>query len=288
MYGTSSGHSADPTWECFIDNVSIGRTDPFQFAENNWLFCSSEILADTSHLLTVNANSRGHTFWFDYIRYTPSANAFLGDALVYIDSTDPAIRYDSDWRPLGNVANMTSSTGSTVAFDFLGELRFSLHDFTVRLITKNSRSDRCKPRMVQSRTNGTVSRPVIGDIFYRWRGVRRCRTTGARLFLQRIRIQSIDLSNSHLNIRSSFNRRHVSKQQQFHSFDSELPVSSKQNPNIRNRSLGNFSDPDRVPFLVQYYRSGKTAQCWKYCRRRARRATIFTQYRRCILLFHTV
>ena len=125
MYGTSSGHSADPTWECFIDDISIGRTDPFQFAENNWLFCSSGILADTSHLLTVNAKSKGSTFWFDYLRFTPSANGSLSDALIYIDNTDPAIRYDSDWQPLGDIANMTSSTGSTVVFNFLGEFNFS-------------------------------------------------------------------------------------------------------------------------------------------------------------------
>lgn len=184
MYGTSSGHSADPTWECFIDDISIGRTDPFQFAENNWLFCSSGILADTSHLLTVNAKSKGSTFWFDYLRFTPSANDSLGDALIYIDNTDPAIRYDSDWQPLGDIANMTSSTGSTVAFDFLGESNFCWRDFVVHSIITTFRLNRCKSVLVQSHTNRTCSRPLIGNILNRWRAVNWYRITGARLSLQ--------------------------------------------------------------------------------------------------------
>jgi hypothetical protein len=118
--GNSTG-GVDPTWECFIDNISIGATNPFNFVENNWILCSAENLPDTSHVVTVNVKSHGHTFWFDYFRYTPSANVSAEGELVLVQNFDPDIHFDSSWQPLSPNANMTVTKGGSVAFNFTGE-----------------------------------------------------------------------------------------------------------------------------------------------------------------------
>ncbi|KIM39686.1 hypothetical protein M413DRAFT_447143 [Hebeloma cylindrosporum] len=117
--GNSSG-VIDPTWECFIDNTSIGATNPYNFAENNWLLCSAENLADTSHVITVNVKSRGRTFWFDYFQYLPSPNISTEGEFVLVQNLDPDIHFDSSWQPLGPNANMTVTKGGSVTFKFMG------------------------------------------------------------------------------------------------------------------------------------------------------------------------
>ncbi|KAF9479548.1 hypothetical protein BDN70DRAFT_806815 [Pholiota conissans] len=124
VFGTTDQTNAtghiDPTWECFVDSVSIGSMNPFQFVENNWNLCSADGLPDKSHVLTINANSHGRTFWFDYLRYVPSANVPLENALVLVDHTDRDLQYDSNWGPLGTIANMTSVNGAQVSLSFTG------------------------------------------------------------------------------------------------------------------------------------------------------------------------
>lgn len=125
MYGTidqrNSSGEIDPTWECFVDDVSIGSMNPFQFVENNWVLCSVDGLPDKSHVLTVNASSHGQTFWFDYLRYVPSANVPLDNALVFVDHKDSELQYDSNWQALGSIGNMTDIRGSKVSLSFKGK-----------------------------------------------------------------------------------------------------------------------------------------------------------------------
>ncbi|KAF9478490.1 hypothetical protein BDN70DRAFT_836032 [Pholiota conissans] len=113
----------DPTWECFIDHISIGATTPFQFAENNWVFCEQDTLVDGSHVLTVNATvKKAQTFWFDQIQYAPSASVPLDNKTILIDSLDPQVlsAYGSGWGSLGGTANQTTTTNSLFTFNFTG------------------------------------------------------------------------------------------------------------------------------------------------------------------------
>jgi hypothetical protein len=121
---TASG--IDPTWECFVDNVSIGATAYFQYPENNWLLCQKPQLNDGSHVLTVKVTSGGHTFWFDYIRYTPSASVSTTTSILLVDNHDPAIVYGPGWGALGSTATFTTNLGSEMSFDFTGTL-FSIN-----------------------------------------------------------------------------------------------------------------------------------------------------------------
>ena len=118
----NTANGVDPSWECFVDNVSIGATAYFQYPENNWLFCSKGQLNDGPHVIHVNAVSNGHTFWFDYIRYTPSASVSTQNAIVSVDHLDPAVVYGSGWAPLGTTASFTSTLGADVTFQFTGAL----------------------------------------------------------------------------------------------------------------------------------------------------------------------
>lgn len=113
----------DPAWECFIDNISIGATTPFQFSENNWVFCSQNTLKDGPHTLTLNATVRkSQTFWFDNIKYVPSASVPLDGQAILIDNLDPAVQsaFDSNWHSLGGTANQTQSKNSAFTFNFTG------------------------------------------------------------------------------------------------------------------------------------------------------------------------
>lgn len=111
----------DPRWECFVDNVSIGATDPFPYDENNWPLCQATDLNDGLHELAVNITSTtGQPFWLDYIQYAPSSSVSEETAYVVVDSLDPAIGYGVGWTALGGSANMTSTQGSIFQFNFTG------------------------------------------------------------------------------------------------------------------------------------------------------------------------
>ena len=116
---TSAGW--DPRWECFVDGISIGATEPFPFFENNWALCEKRSLDDGPHRLTVDVTSTtGKEFWFDYVRYEPSASVSEDTAYIFVDNHDSAIVYGSGWGPLGTVANMTTRLGSELRFNFTG------------------------------------------------------------------------------------------------------------------------------------------------------------------------
>lgn len=111
----------DPTWQCFVDDISIGATTPFAFPENNWVFCDQDSLIDGPHILTVNTTIlKNQTFWFDNIQYLPSASVPLNEAVIMVDHLDSQIQYGAGWQALGSTANMTLVAGSTFNFNFTG------------------------------------------------------------------------------------------------------------------------------------------------------------------------
>lgn len=111
----------DPTWQCFVDDISIGASTPFIFPENNWVFCNQNSLVDGPHVLTVNATVlKNQTFWFDNIQYVPSASVPLDQAAIVVSHLDSQLQYGAGWGELGSIANMTLQNGSTFAFDFIG------------------------------------------------------------------------------------------------------------------------------------------------------------------------
>ncbi|RDB27359.1 hypothetical protein Hypma_004464 [Hypsizygus marmoreus] len=115
-----NGTRFDPTWECFVDNVSIGATDPFEFPENNWTLCRWNSLSDGPHTITVNVTTTGSTFWFDSLRFTPSPSASYDSAVLAVENDDPRIFYDSKWMALGGNANFTTEAGSQMKYQFTG------------------------------------------------------------------------------------------------------------------------------------------------------------------------
>ena len=134
VYGTNNllndSGVLDPTWDCFVDKISIAPRPPFQYPENNWLFCDQETLVDGPHILTVNATViKAQTFWFDNIQYVPSARVSLENAAVFVDSLDRQLQYGAGWQALGSTAYMTSQTNSTFTFDFIGTLKFFNFNF---------------------------------------------------------------------------------------------------------------------------------------------------------------
>lgn len=113
----------DPKWECFVDGISIGAAKPFQFQENNWLLCEQGVLSDGPHEITVNVTTiKGNTFWFDYLRFTPSPSAPFYPAVLRVENQDPGILFDSNWKALGGSANVTTVAGSQASFNFTGKL----------------------------------------------------------------------------------------------------------------------------------------------------------------------
>jgi hypothetical protein len=116
----NTANGVGPSWECFVDNVSIGATAPFQYPENNWLFCQQPTLNDGPHVVTVNVTSAGHPFWFDYIRYAPSASVSTQNVVLLVDNHDPAISYGSGWGALAGTAIFTNNPGSEMSFNFSG------------------------------------------------------------------------------------------------------------------------------------------------------------------------
>jgi hypothetical protein len=120
------------SWECFIDNTSIGWSPAPSTSENNWILCGGgpSQFQDGPHLLTVTANvSNQQTFWFDHIQYAPSASVSINQSLLRIDSTDSAIQYSSGWQlsdepisysQFNENTSYTQITGATLKYQFSG------------------------------------------------------------------------------------------------------------------------------------------------------------------------
>ncbi|KAF9560134.1 hypothetical protein CPC08DRAFT_637020, partial [Agrocybe pediades] len=118
------GGPEDPAWTCIVDGTPLPVEPPFQFIENNWILCKADSLNLTNgpHTLTVNVNSKGQTFWLDYLTYVPlDQDQALNGVLVQIPRQDDAIIYDSGaWTPLGNLATMTTTHNASMSFTFTG------------------------------------------------------------------------------------------------------------------------------------------------------------------------
>ena len=119
---TNASGTQDPTWECFIDNISIGwNFSPGSENENNWVFCQNDQLLDGPHVLSMNVTVLHlQNFWFDQIQYLPSSNVPLYNSTLRVDSSDPAVQYSSGWTESLDIVNLTQSAGSTVTFQFFG------------------------------------------------------------------------------------------------------------------------------------------------------------------------
>ena len=118
---TNASGTQDPTWECFIDNISIGwNLSAGARTENSWVFCQSN-LQDGPHVLSTNVTIlHQQTFWFDQIQYLSSSNVPLNNLTVRVDSSDPAVQYSSGWSELLEIVNLTQTAGSTVTYEFIG------------------------------------------------------------------------------------------------------------------------------------------------------------------------
>lgn len=113
----------DPIWRCMVDQIEIPATSPplNEDPTNHSSLCAGVDLEDKEHVLTVNVASLGRAFKLDYILYIPSADVPLDTETIQVDSTDPALRYDGGWKDLKSIANATSTPGSKLTFDFIGE-----------------------------------------------------------------------------------------------------------------------------------------------------------------------
>ena len=137
VYGTSITTNAsgtqDPTWECSINGFIFNSSSASPTSENNWILCGDGPFVDGHYILTVNVTvSNQQTFWFDQIRYTPSASVPLNQQFLYIDSGDSAIQYNPGWVVLtprtslnysqnaaGN-STSTNTSGTTLSYQFSG------------------------------------------------------------------------------------------------------------------------------------------------------------------------
>lgn len=133
IYGTNyinnSTGVVDPVWQCFMDGISSGTYGPFPYSENNWVFCQWDSIPDGPHIMSVNATSKGQTFLFDVLRYSPTDGASINGGAIVFDHIDPDIYFDSQWGALEGTATMTTTMGATMTLDFFGMfLCFSSRD----------------------------------------------------------------------------------------------------------------------------------------------------------------
>lgn len=141
VWGTSNviniDTAPDPTLECFVDGVSIGRDDPFEFPENNWRLCGGAQLQDGHHTLRIDVKvvSNKQTFWLDQLRYIPSPDLLLDNQVILFENTDPVIQLDSQWTSLGETGNMTTHKGSSAKVDFIGKLLLHVVCLIVKLVS---------------------------------------------------------------------------------------------------------------------------------------------------------
>ncbi|KAJ7657307.1 hypothetical protein DFH06DRAFT_1045289 [Mycena polygramma] len=142
VYGTISvstvNNVTDPTWDCFVDEIAISNPQPaFKFPENNWVLCEQPAIASGSHVLTIQVQSKGQAFYFDYVVYTPPPDETFETAVLIYPNTDPSVSFsNSGWGTFGG-ENGTNVKGSQVALNFLGTSA-SMYGFVPTELPHNS------------------------------------------------------------------------------------------------------------------------------------------------------
>ncbi|KAJ7849350.1 hypothetical protein B0H14DRAFT_2765447 [Mycena olivaceomarginata] len=120
MVSIDSNNVTDPTWDCFVDEIKISNPNPnFKFTENNWVLCEQPQIAAGSHVLTIQVQSKGRAFYFDYLMYTPPPDASFDTAVLLYPTTDPSVKFGTGWRTFGG-ENGTNDFGSEVSLAFHG------------------------------------------------------------------------------------------------------------------------------------------------------------------------
>ena len=109
----------NPDWECILDGRTVKRANPFQYVENNWVFCAFDNLSGGEHTIGLNVKPKGRNFWFDYIEYRPTGT--VDNEVVVAGRDDADLSYSTGWAALANVGHNTMIRGSTATFRFIGE-----------------------------------------------------------------------------------------------------------------------------------------------------------------------
>ncbi|KAH9477969.1 hypothetical protein JR316_0010202 [Psilocybe cubensis] len=120
---TDDSGVTDPNWECFIDNISIGRSlGPSTLVGNYWTMCEHHQLVDGFHYLTLNATVvKGQTCWIDEIQYISSyMDIDSQNADIYVDNLDPAFEFSQGWGDFEGFVNTTNTNHASVSFPFTG------------------------------------------------------------------------------------------------------------------------------------------------------------------------
>jgi hypothetical protein len=144
VIGTTTGTTdLDPSWECFVDNVSIGSKPPFSFPENNRVFCEVDSLPDAQHTITLRAIISARTLWFDRILYSPSSSVNVDLSLIMVDAGDPAVTYGSGWQDMKDSkmtdrGKMTLQQGANATVDFSGEYLAFMREIGLTIVIGTS------------------------------------------------------------------------------------------------------------------------------------------------------
>ncbi|KAF7334816.1 Peroxidase [Mycena sanguinolenta] len=118
----STTNTTDPTWQCFVDDIKIGNTNPtFQYPENNQLLCwQPELVESSEHVLTIHVQTKGQPFYFDYLLYTTLPDASFDTAVLLYPYTDPSVSFGPGWEIIGSAEKGTNDYGSQVSLSFHG------------------------------------------------------------------------------------------------------------------------------------------------------------------------
>ncbi|KAH9481886.1 hypothetical protein JR316_0006416 [Psilocybe cubensis] len=140
VYGTQQYNSTDlstpvtnPSWECFIDGLSgpiVAQPGSAVFGNNIPLCAVSGLQDGSEHTITTRARVEGdRTFWFDYVRYLPSASVPLDNATLWIDAGDSQIQYSTGWESASALTNnengfpkVVNTAGPALEFSFVGNM----------------------------------------------------------------------------------------------------------------------------------------------------------------------
>ncbi|GJJ15748.1 hypothetical protein Clacol_010026 [Clathrus columnatus] len=104
----------DPTWECYVNGVSLGPPNLIDTKSGSDSMCSGQGFLDGENELVVNVTSKGMPFYFDRIPYQAAPSVSLENTLIKIQNPDPAINYISGWSPNG-IVNQTSDPNSLIS-----------------------------------------------------------------------------------------------------------------------------------------------------------------------------
>ncbi|KAH9479245.1 hypothetical protein JR316_0007833 [Psilocybe cubensis] len=123
IYGkiNQDNRSVSPTLVCALDGQQFNSNNTNHATNDDDRLCEWHSDAQAgSHTVMLNfTDNGGDSLRFERILYRPDPTIPLNDVTIYVPHSDPAIRYEGDWKQV-NGSHIATNGQANISFSFIG------------------------------------------------------------------------------------------------------------------------------------------------------------------------